>query len=125
MAGGNVVGVQPVTLLAKRAGALLFIAIILLFSQPGGYAQTSGYPPLKLFKNYFIAGGDYVVGGVGLRGLGDPSTGLATGTITLSDVPPNADISAAFLYWMTIEPNATEPMAEEAYFRGALVHGKV
>jgi hypothetical protein len=125
MAGGNVVGVQPVALLARRAAALLFIAVILLFSQPGGYAQTSGYPPLKLFKNYFIAGGDYVVGGVGLRGQGDPSTGLATGTISLSGVPDTADISAAFLYWATIEPNGTPPMAEEAYFRGALVHGKV
>ncbi len=39
----------------------------------------------RRFKNYFITG-DYVVGGVGLRGLG--VNGIATRTITIGDVPP-------------------------------------
>ena len=118
-------GVGCSSLFSKRSALLLVVAAVLLSAQPGGYAQTSGLPPLRLFKNYFLAGGDYVVGGVGLRGQGDPSTGLATGTISLSGVPDNADISAAFLYWATIEPNGDAPMAAEGYFRGALTHGKV
>src|SRR5579863_8107448 len=38
--------------------------------------------PLTLFKNYFVTG-DYVVGGVGLRGEG--VGGFATGTISIPD----------------------------------------
>src|SRR6266568_9398735 len=83
------------------ATAALGLLLVLGFAQPG-LAQTN---PLTLFKNYFVTG-DYVVGGVGLRGLGD-ATGFATGTISIPDlmqpnhtsVPPGADIVAAFLYW--------------------------
>src|SRR5690242_12935444 len=39
--------------------------------------------PLCLHNNYFVTG-DYVVGGVGLRGFGDGS-GFATGTINIPD----------------------------------------
>src|SRR5579863_7428721 len=73
----------------------------------------NGVNPLTLFQNYFVTG-DYVVGGVGLRGLG--VGGWATGTISIPDtiqaratgvaspsVPPGAEVVAAFLYWQTIE----------------------
>ena len=116
---------QPSAVRSRRSAALMAIAAVLLFAQPGGLAQTSGAPSLKLFKNYFLAGGDYVVGGVGLRGQGDAATGLATGTITLSGVPDDADISAAFLYWASLEPNNTPPMSTDGFFRGALIHGKM
>ena len=80
----------------KRIGTLLCAVGLLLCVHPSGLAQSAGRPPLKLFKNYFLAGGDYALAGIGLRGQGDPATGLATGQITLSGVPENADISAAF-----------------------------
>ena len=57
-------------------------------------AQAQG--PLNLFKNYFVTG-DYVSGGVGLRGLGVTSTAIqavsggvssyATGVIHISGIP--------------------------------------
>src|SRR4051812_26092899 len=73
--------------------------------------------PLKLFKNYFVTG-NYVVGGIGLRGQGIaapataalthvPNQNYAQGNITLSGVPLNADIVAAFLYWQTAESGPT------------------
>jgi hypothetical protein len=89
--------------------------------------------PLCLDNNYFVTG-DYVVGGVGLRGLGVATPystqALATGTISVPDcvqakaiannaaldctllpnpVPPGADIVAAFLYWETVESSASVP----------------
>ncbi|MEO5896761.1 MAG: hypothetical protein ABIS06_13770 [Vicinamibacterales bacterium] len=109
----------------KRGGVTLVVAIALLALQPQGQAQTSSRPPLKLFKNYFLAGGDYAVGGVGLRGSGNTTTGLATGNITLSGVDDAADISAAFLYWASLEPNDTLPMSSEGFFRGAPISGKM
>src|SRR5213594_3917404 len=93
------------------ATAALGLLLALGFVQKGR-AQTA--PSLSLTNNYFVTG-DYVVGGVGLRGLGD-ATGFATGTIKIPDtvqaaatgvpspgVPPGADIVAAFLYWETVE----------------------
>ncbi len=60
---------------------VLGLLLVFGFAQPG-LAQTASAqttPPLNLFNNYFITG-DYVVGGVGLRGAGD-STGIAYGLI--------------------------------------------
>jgi hypothetical protein len=115
----------------RRSAALFLIAIALLLGQPGGHAEVT-QSPLKLFKNYFLTGGDYEVAGVGLRGQGvpqpDPVTGvtvsLATGSINLSGVPDTADISAAFLYWASLEPINTPPMSTKGYFRGAPIEGK-
>src|SRR5262245_34777055 len=76
-----------------------------------GSAQNA--QPLDLYNNYFVTG-DYVVGAVGLRGLGDAS-GFATRSIKIPDtvqaqatgvaspgVPAGAKIKAAFLYWETV-----------------------
>lgn len=97
---------------------LKIIAIVAVFVSglaPAARCQTA--TPLGLSNNYMVTG-DYVVGGVGLRGLGDAS-GFASGTITIPDpaayatnvpsqqVPPGADIVAAFLYWETVESSGT------------------
>jgi VCBS repeat-containing protein len=86
-------------LLTGVTGFLLLFPLV-----PTAVAQPS--PPLQFFKNYFVTG-DYVVGGVGLRGLGEG--GLATGTIEISDVPAGADILAAFLYWQVVSTTAAGP----------------
>ena len=91
----------------------LGLLLVFAFAQ-NGFAQTP--IPLGLSNNYMVTG-DYVVGGVGLRGLGDAS-GFASGTITIPDpaayapnlaqqVPAGADIVAAFLYWATVETSGT------------------
>jgi hypothetical protein len=85
--------------------------------------------PLSIFRNYFVTG-DYVVGGVGLQGLGD-GTGFATGTINIPDqvqpnakqVPAGADIVAAFLYWQTVE-SAKFPLAgQNGFLNGFAISG--
>src|SRR5215469_5835751 len=118
-------------ILAFFAATLVFLFV---FSQP-----ALGQNQLTLSNNYFVTG-DYVVGGVGLRGAGqiDPGTGtlLATGTINIPDpntvpafgVPQGADIVAAYLYWEIVESNlasATTPYLETAYFNGIPVTGTV
>src|SRR6266571_3871800 len=98
----------------RRLIMLVSVAVGLLLAF--GFAQTAlaqtATNPLGPVPsaNYFVTG-DYVVGGVGLRGLGSTATNLATGTINIPDqtsvpstgVPAGADIVAAFLYWQTVE----------------------
>src|SRR5258708_4567843 len=81
-------------------------------------AQTS----LTFFKNYFVTG-DYVVGGVGLRGLGDAS-GFARGTIGISAIPAGADTVAAFLYWQTVEKTQSAFAGRQGFFNGYSIVGK-
>jgi hypothetical protein len=81
----------------------------------------SGQPDtLVFFKNYFVTG-DYVVGGVGLRGRGD-ATGWATGQITIAGIPANSVVVAAFLYWEAIEATDT-PSTANGYFQGYPILG--
>src|SRR5260370_10355341 len=111
-------------LLAGRpAGATIALGLLLILGlAQSGLAQTSN--PLNFSKNYILSGGDYVVGGVGLRGLGD-ATGFATGTISIPDlnsvpptgVPTGADIVAAFIYWETVEKSHSPFDVQHGFFR--------
>ena len=109
-----------------RPAVALGLLLVLGFAQPG-LAQTN---QLNLFKNYFVTG-DYVVGGVGLRGLG--VNGIATGTINIPDslqpnpgsVPAGADIVAAFLYWETVEKAASAFAGQHGFFNGYPITGIV
>jgi hypothetical protein len=97
-----------------------------------GLAQTD--PPLYFGNNFFVTG-DYVVGGVGLRGMGD-STGYATGYIKIPDanwtsntgdttgVPLGAAVVAAFLYWQTVESSSTVEAGKTGFFGPAPVGGQ-
>src|SRR5260370_33282442 len=69
------------------ATAALGLLLVFGFAQTG-LAQTTNL--LTPSNNYFVTG-DYVVGGVGLRGLGDP-TGFPEGTTAIPDLmrPPSA-----------------------------------
>src|SRR5437870_8975122 len=86
--------------LLRRSAAPFALGFVMLFAQSGGHAQAAD--ALNFFKNYFITG-DYVVGGVGLRGTG--VNGFATGTINMTNaaVPQGAEVLGAFLYWETVE----------------------
>src|SRR5438045_8598336 len=81
------------------AALLLLFGLMSALAQPAS-AQTTNQ--LTLANNFFVTG-DYVVGGVGLRGLGDAS-GFAKGTISIPDslnqpnatsVPAGSDIVPA------------------------------
>ena len=91
----------------KRA-VLVAITGAILLQLHQGPAVISALAPdgLTFFKNYFLTG-DYVVGGVGLRGKG--VYGLATGSITIDQVPAGADIVAAFLYWQVVSKSTLGP----------------
>jgi len=103
-------------------GILLPALMLLAVFAQSGLAQTSTNP-LNFSKNYILSGGDYVVGGVGLRGLGD-ATGFATGTISIPDlnsvpatgVPTGADIVAAFIYWETVEKSHSAFDGQQGFF---------
>ena len=79
-------------------------------------------PPLNFGNNYFVTG-DYVVAGVGLRGLG--SNGFATKQFNMPDtnsvpaagVPSGADIVGAFLYWETVEGSQSTFAGQNGFFR--------
>jgi len=75
---------------------------------------------LSFFNNWFVTG-DYVVGGVGLRGTG--VNGWALGTINMTAVPGTEPV-AAFLYWSTSEPTTT-PAARIGYFNGYQIQAAV
>src|SRR5215471_2582180 len=97
----------------------LVFFLLIGFGQPG-FSQTT--PPLNFENNYFVTG-DYVVAGVGLRGLG--VNGFATKQLSMPDansvpstgVPPGADIVAAFLYWETVESSQTSFVGQNGFFR--------
>src|SRR6476659_8824185 len=64
-----------------RPAAIFLFAVVLLLAGSGGHAQQAAVAQgsLSYFKAYFGNFG-HVVGGVGLSGTGNPTTGLATGT---------------------------------------------
>src|SRR5690242_13643318 len=106
---------------ARCMGATVTLGFmfVLVFAQTGS-AQNN---QLNFGENYFVTG-DYVVAGVGLRGLGGKN-GYATSTLTMPDatsvpasgVPAGADIVAAILYWQTVESTRTTFVGQNGFFR--------
>ena len=116
--------------IVARTAVVAAALVLSLFAQSALATNPPSPPPLNFFNNYFVTG-DYVVGGVGLRGSG--VNGYATGTISIPDansvpatgVPPGADIVAAFLYWQTIESSQTTFAGQQGYFNGYAIAGAV
>jgi hypothetical protein len=103
------------TRLAVAAVSALVIALI--FGQSGSHAQTSP-GPLPYSRGLLVTG-DYAIGGINVTG--STENGLATGTISLSGVPLNAEILAAYLYWETITTIADPSEADGVTFRGSVI----
>ena len=116
--------------MVARTTVIVSVLVLSLFALSALANNPPAPPPLNFFNNYFVTG-DYVVGGVGLRGSG--VNGFATGTISIPDansvpatgVPPGADIVAAFLYWQTIESSQTTFAGQQGYFNGYAIAGAV
>ncbi|HEV2617536.1 MAG TPA: hypothetical protein VGU63_13105, partial [Candidatus Acidoferrales bacterium] len=124
----------------SRSRGIIFVAALLTgilafgLVQPAS-AQTANQP-LSLFRNYLVTG-DYVVGGVGLRGTGQVD-GFAHGTISIPDtmqaqatgvlpknVPAGADVLAAYLYWETVESSTTSFAGQNGFFNGYPISGAI
>src|SRR5215469_12419655 len=101
-------------------------ALLSIGFEQSGFAQAT--PPLNFSNNYFVTG-DYVVAGVGLRGLG--ANGFATKQFTMPDansvpaagVPQGAEIVAARLYWQTVESSQSTFAGQNGFFRAVFPGG--
>ncbi len=74
-------------------------------------AQLTHAQDLSFFKNYFVTG-SYEVAGVGVSGTG--VDGIATGTLNFNvgnanEVPAEAEILGAFLYWQIVSKESLGP----------------
>ncbi len=99
----------------KRVMLIVVAALIALHGSLPVRAQSGS---LQFFKNYFVTG-DYVVGGVGLRGSG----GVAR-PIVINGVPPNADVLGMFLYWQSVVSSSTLASASDGViFNGTSIGG--
>ncbi len=87
-------------LLRITTAALLAVGLAALVT-PTAQAQQ-GTDPLP-YSAGFLTTGNFVVGAVDFTQSANPAVNsFSTGTLTISGVPPNADILAAYLYWETI-----------------------
>src|ERR687892_2809257 len=89
--------------MVRRLVGLFALGLLLVASPPRLHSQPAPGDALFFFKNYFLTG-DYVVAGVGLRGLGGLNgapAGLARAPLTIS-VPHDSEVVAAFLYWQVV-----------------------
>src|ERR1700756_4824560 len=106
----------------RKVGSILYVFAFLLLIGFGQPAFSQAPPPLNFENNYFVTG-DYVVAGVGLRGLG--VNGFATKQFTMPDansvpstgVPPGSYVVGAFLYWETVESSQTALAGQNGFFR--------
>jgi hypothetical protein len=126
----SIVGTRSSRMMARTTVVVSALALS-LFAQSALASNPPSPPPLNFFNNYFVTG-DYVVGGVALRGAG--KNGYATGIITIPDgnpgvpaagVPAGADIVAAFLYWQTVESSQTSFAGQQGFFNGYAITGAV
>ena len=101
---------------------LALLAVSLIFISAGS-AAAQQQPALTWFHTYTIPG-NYAVGGVDLVPL-NFKNGLRTRKILMGNqVPANAEILAAFLYWETMwrgQENAVDPLNDQVKFRGQRV----
>ncbi len=104
--------------LRKRA-AMLALVVAVLCAQTVGYATNPPPSDALPYSTGYLITGNYIAAGVDLTPLQNPPVnGLATGTISVSGVPANADIVAAFLYYEAISGAGVDPTAG-VKFRGA------
>jgi hypothetical protein len=107
---------------------LLFSILAVSSFTPALHAQ------LQFSKNYFLTGGDYVVGGwqkqtsngvttTGIINVPDDKQPFQPGVAT--QVPAGANIVAAFLYWETVESSKSSFAGQVGVFNGFPITGTI
>src|SRR5262245_59750595 len=103
--------------MAQRVRRRVCTAIVLLLAQlihqPSGHAQSGDALP---FSKGFLVSGNYLVGAVDLNPK-NAVNGFVSGTISMSGVPADGEIVAAFLYWEMITTDIAQ--VDGAQFRGS------
>jgi hypothetical protein len=106
----------------RRALIFILLGSVLAVALP---SRATAADALPWFHTYHVPGG-YAAGGVD-RVTVSVGNGLRTRRIVMGDqLPPNAEILAAFLYWETMwrGPNSTvETLRRQVMFRGQPVTG--
>src|SRR5262245_44425713 len=98
---------------------LLSLGLAVIGAQRAGQAQAGALPGALPYSTSYLVTGNYVAAGVDLTPQQNPAVnGLSTGTISVSGVPANADIVAAFLYYEAIHLPGVDPTAN-VEFRGS------
>src|SRR5688500_16747468 len=87
----------------RMKAAFLAVGIAALFAQSGGRAEFLHAGDALPFRGGYLITGNYVVGDFNLVPDSDPL--FKTGTVSISGVPENADIIAAFVYGEAISAN--------------------
>lgn len=113
---------------AHSLPSLLLLSLVVAFVTNAQCQTTTN--PLNFADNYFVTG-DYVVRGVGLKGLG--VGGYASQSIPGNDsnqagggqVPVGADIVEAFLYWQTVESSQTSYAGQNGWFNNHPISGVI
>jgi hypothetical protein len=109
----------------RRISTAALVAVgFALVAQTSGRAQVTYDCDLSkdadqclTYSRAFLVPGDYIAAGVDL----DDSTisgGVATGTIGITGVPPDADIVGAYLYWEAITPLDSEGNVDLSQYTG-------
>ena len=107
---------------AARTRIVLLAVSLIVLSAVSAAAQPQ--PPALTWLHTYNVPGNYAVGGVDLVPLSFKN-GLRTRKILMGNqVPANAEILAAFLYWETMwrgGPNGVDPLNDQVKFRGQRV----
>ena len=110
----------------RKIAAIFCLTAPVLLAASAARAQSatgSNVNPLPYSKGFLVTG-DYVAAGIDLTSQANPAdaTGFATGAISISGVPADADIVGAYLYWeeiFTLVPGVNP--AAGVKFRGSLI----
>ena len=79
------------------------IALVSFFGPRADAQQATAISDPLPYSRGFLVTGDYTIAGVDFTSQANPIVnGFSTGTLSVSDVPADADIVAAYLYWEEI-----------------------
>ena len=102
------------SLRVRTRAVLVAVGFAALVAQQSGRAEFQHAGDALPFRGGYLITGDYEVGNFTLA-AGDP--GFKTGTVSISAVPANADILAAFVYAEAISANTVPAPEPEELLR--------
>src|SRR3954468_1104072 len=110
--GGHVCTEWSMSRRSATAVLILFVVTMLV----GGQRVLAQTPDALPFSKGFLVTGNYTVGSVDLNPKA-AAGGRVSGTVSMSGVPADGEILAAYLYWEMISTNVAQ--VDGALFRGS------